>query len=135
MSLSEEERIVLVKYEYEKALKFYAQAEKNAEFMMWDVVANRLYYAVFHAISALLVKDQHKVSTHKGAVLLFGLYYVKTGIFSDEDGRLYSQLQTIREKSDYNCVWEASMDDVKPMMPLTKHLMEKVKERLSTDTM
>ena len=48
---------------------------------LWDVVANRLYYAVFHAVSALLIKDGHKVNTHKGTLVMFGQNYVKTGIF------------------------------------------------------
>ena len=63
----------------------------------WDVVANRLYYAVFHAVSALLIKGGYKVGTHKGAMLMFGQNYVKTGIFTAEDSKLYSNLQMMRE--------------------------------------
>ena len=127
MSLTEEERRILVKFEYEKAMRFYIQAEKNAEMDIWDVVANRLYYSVFHAVSALLVKDGYKVNTHKGASLLFGLYYVKTGIFDNDEGRFYSQLQSIREKSDYNCVWTVSADEVRPLLGQAKIFLEKVK--------
>lgn len=67
--------------DYEKSLAFYSQAQANAEIGLWDVVANRLYYSLFHAVSALLIKDKHKVGTHKGAVLMFGQHYVKTGVF------------------------------------------------------
>lgn len=130
MALNEEERTILVQREYEKAMTFYSQAQKNAELGIWDVVANRLYYSAFHAVSALLIRDQHKVGTHKGAVLLFGLHYVKTGIFTADDGRFYSQLQSLREKADYNCIWEATDKDVLPMMPKAKLFLERIGERL-----
>ena len=126
MSLNEEERAILVKREYEKALAFYAQAEANAQIEIWDVVANRLYYATFHAVSALLVHDGHKVGTHKGAVLQFGLHYVEEGIFTKEEARFYSQLQSLLEKADYNIVWTSSKQDLFPLLPIAKGFIEKI---------
>lgn len=126
MSLNDEERAILVKREYEKALSFYSQAEENARIGIWDVVANRLYYATFHAVSALLVHDGHKVGTHKGAVLQFGLHYVQNGIFTKEEARFYSQLQSFREKADYNVTWTSSKDDLMPLMPIAKGLIDKI---------
>ena len=127
MSLNDEERTFLVNREFIKAKTFYEQAEVNAKMEIWDVVANRLYYSAFHAVSALLIKDQHKVGTHKGAVLQFGMHYVQTGIFSKDEARFYSQLQTIREKADYNVVWETNKSDIEAMMPLAKAFIDKVK--------
>ena len=126
MSLNEEERDILVKREYEKALSFYSQAEANARIDIWDVVANRLYYATFHAASALLIHDGHKVGTHKGAVLQFGLHYVQKDIFTKEEARFYSQLQSLREKADYTITWTSSKKDLLPLMPIAKGLIEKI---------
>ena len=72
MKLNEEERQIMVNLEYEKAQSFLEQAEKIAAMDLWDVVANRLYYSVFHAVSALLIKDGHRVNTHKGTLVMFG---------------------------------------------------------------
>lgn len=127
MSLSDEERRIIVSREFQKGLQFMKQAEANAEIEIWDVVANRLYYSVFHAVSALLIKDGHKVGTHKGVVMMFGMYYVKTGLVTEDEGSLYSQLQTMREKADYNCAFEAKEKDIKYMMPLAKSLLDKVR--------
>lgn len=115
MKLTDEERQILVNLEYEKAVAFLVQAEGNANLGFWDVVANRLYYSVFHAVSALLINDGHKVGTHKGAILMFGQHYVKKEAFPIEDARLYAQLQTMREKGDYNCVYQTSEDEMKPL--------------------
>lgn len=90
------------------------------------MVANRLYYAVFHAVSALLIKNGHKVGTHKGGVLLFGQHYIKTGIFSINEGRLYSQLQTMREKADYVCTFQTSQEEIVPMLEPARKMIEKI---------
>ncbi|WP_297971203.1 HEPN domain-containing protein [uncultured Bacteroides sp.] len=126
MSLTDEERKVIVRREYEKALQCYQQAEANFQMQIWEVVANRLYYAVFHGVTSLLIKDGHKVSTHKGVVMSFGLHYVATGMMTDNEGRLYSQLQTIREKADYNCIYQVEKTEVEKMMPLTEQLLAKI---------
>ena len=102
MRLNDEERRIIVNLEYEKALSFLRQAESIAALDFWDAVANRLYYAVFHAVSALLVKDGYNVSTHKGTLVMFGQHYVKTGIFTADASSLYIKLQTMREPSCSN---------------------------------
>lgn len=57
---------------------------------------------------------------------MFGQHYVRTGIFNMEDGRLYSQLQTIREKGDYNCVYQTSEEEVLPMITPATNLIERI---------
>jgi len=128
MSLNEEERKIVVNLELDKALMLMNQAEKNAEIELWDVVANRLYYSLFHGVSALLIHDHHNVSTHKGAVMMFGQYYVMTGVFSAEHGKFYSKLQTMREKADYNCNWSATEELIKPMIEPAKDFIGKIKD-------
>lgn len=126
MSLSEEERKILVTLEYEKAQSIFKQIEGLRSLEYWDNIANRLYYALFHAVSALLIHDGHQVNTHKGVVVIFGRYYVKDGIFTQEDGKLYSQLQTMREKGDYNCFYQTSEEEVVPMIEPARSLIERI---------
>lgn len=128
MSLNEEERKTVVKLQIEKALNNFRQIEllKNAGY--WDNVANRLYYALFHAVSALLINDGHNVSSHRGAVSAFGQYYVTTGLFTIEDGRHYSRLQGLREKSDYNCSYTATKEEIEPKIEPTRIFIEKIQK-------
>ena len=53
-------------------------------------------------------------------------YYVKTGILSKEDGAFYSQLQTLREKSDYNCTYYATEEDTAPRIASNEAFIDKV---------
>jgi len=57
MSLSSDDRKALVDYRIEKAWKSYDEAQKVAAISLWDLAANRLYYALYHAASALLLSD------------------------------------------------------------------------------
>ena len=126
MGLTEEERRIIVQLEIEKAQSIMAQIESLKILRYWDNIANRLYYAIFHAVSALLINDGHSVNTHKGVVVLFGQHYVRTGIFDMADGKLYSQLQTMREKGDYNCTYQTSEDEVLPLIEPAHILINKI---------
>jgi len=128
MSLTDEERTTLVELEMEKAEKTFSEIEILVNAGLWSTAANRLYYAVFHAVSALLIKDGHKVQTHQGTHIGFGLYYVKTGIFPPEYGRFYNQLQTLREQSDYNCVYDVDPEELKSKIQPAKDIIEKIGE-------
>ncbi|MBQ3676423.1 MAG: HEPN domain-containing protein [Bacteroidales bacterium] len=116
MTLNKEERDTIVTLELEKAKKAYEEAVAIVQLEFWEVVGNRLYYSLFHAVSALLIKNGQNVYSHKGAVMQFGQHFVKTKIVPDDMGKLYSRLQTIREKGDYNCVFQISKDEVVPMI-------------------
>ena len=77
-------------------------------------------------MSALLIKDGHNVSTHKGTLVVFGQNYVKTGIFTAEDSKLYSNLQMMREESDYNCVYVATAKEMQPLFEPVREFIAKV---------
>ena len=126
MSLNDEERQIIVNLEKEKALNTFAEMEVLRQAGLWNNIANRLYYAAFHAVSALLIYDHHNFGTHQGAVIMLHQYYVKPGILSKEDGTFYSQLQTMREKSDYNCTYNATEEDTLPRIEETKQFIDRV---------
>lgn len=130
MSLSNEERNILAALELEKAEKTFSQIKELQRLGYWDTIANRLYYSVFHAVTALLINDSHPVNTHKGALAMFGNYYVRTGIFTSDEGRLYSDLQTMRNNSDYNCSYDATRNEIEPLIDPTRLFIQKVANRI-----
>lgn len=126
MKLSDDERRSLVTFQMEKALITLKQAEGNVDLCFWEVVANRLYYACFHAVSALFLEYGYTFKTHEGLVNLFGMHFVKPRIVDLEQGRLLSQLQSMREKGDYNCIYNVTEKDILPMMEPAKELIKVV---------
>jgi len=131
MSLKEEDRKVVVALELEKSDKTWSQLGIQIQAGLWELVANRLYYSLFHAVSALLIHDSHEVGTHRGAVNKFSMFYVKTGIFTKDEGRLYSRLQQLREDGDYNCSIDVEQEEVEEKIEPTLQLINKIKQYIA----
>ena len=66
-----------------------------------DSVANRCYYAVFHAVSALFALDGKTFQTHAGVKSAVHRDLVNTGQWPKELGAGYSFLLKTRMKADY----------------------------------
>ena len=128
MSLNDNERQIIVNRELEKAERTYDDMLFCAREGKWETAANRIYYALFHAMSALLVNDGHIVKSHRGVLTMFGEYYVRTGIFTKQDGSLLSELVIMRDNADYNCFFEADEEKLKPFLEPTRLLIEKIKQ-------
>ena len=131
MSLKEQDRESLVVLGLEKSYKMLDEMSWLAEKGSWSLAANRLYYALFHAVRALLISDAYPVGTHRGAVIQFNLYYIKTGLFDKQDGKLYSRLQQLRDEGDYNCVIEVEQEDVEDKIEPTRQLIDRIKQYIA----
>ena len=92
MGLAEEERKSVIDYKLEKAKETIAEIPILIANKLWRNAANRLYYACFYAVSALLIKHGHTAHTHGGTKGLFGKYFVLTNIISKEQNKLYEKL-------------------------------------------
>lgn len=127
MSLNQEERTAVVTYRLEKAERALMQAKVNLPLHTWEVIANRIYYAAYYAVSALLIANGHPaVKGHDTIVRMFGLYFVKTGTFSPEQGKLYNKLYTLRLTGDYNDHYNLDEEDVLPLVSPAEELIAKV---------
>lgn len=74
----------------------------------YRVANNRAYYAIFHAIRAVLVFDNYDSGKHSGIIAEFRRRYVKEGIFPAEISKMISSAFTIRNSSDYDDMFVAS---------------------------
>jgi uncharacterized protein (UPF0332 family) len=62
---------------------------------------NRLYYACFHAVCALLFTEGKCASKHAGVRAFFDRGWVKPGRVPVEMGRFYRRVFRDRQKADY----------------------------------
>lgn len=130
MSLSDEERRIMVDLELERAERIMQQIPTLVNQQYWDTAVNRMYYAAFHAVSALLIHNAIQVRTHKGSIIVFNKEFVNTGVFSIDEGKLYAQLEGLRERGDYNCFIDASSDDVLPLIEPLNNFIKKIISRV-----
>ena len=124
MSITAEERRAIVEYRIEKAFRALEQAQGVIVLKYWETIANRLYYAAYNAISALLIANGNTAQTHSGVIHLFGQQFIKTGVFPTEMGRLYHKLFTMRQTGDYDDTYGITEEDVLPFVEPTKILIE-----------
>jgi len=123
--ISKEEKDAIVSYRLQRAHETIAEAKGNIEMQYWYAAANRLYYACYYAVLGLLIKNGYSSRTHIGAFGLFGLYFVKTGKISSEQNRLFRNLYDLRQSGDYDDMFEADEESVKPLLePAEKFIAE-----------
>lgn len=126
MSLSFEERKTVVEFRIEKAYRALEQAQGVVELQYWETIANRLYYAAYNAVSALLIAYGYTAHSHDGVIHLFGQHFVKPGIVDVKDGKLYHQLFTMRLTGDYDDTYGLTSEDVLPLIVPASELIDKV---------
>lgn len=134
MSLKEEERSTLVNLYLSKCDETLNDARLTRDQGRWNASANRLYYALFHAITVLFVSDGMPVHSHNGMKIKFGKEYVLTGLATDEEGKLLSKMETMRERADYDATFTATealinerFDQVEKMILHIKVLIDRNK--------
>lgn len=120
----------LINYRLERTKETLEDAKILAEKQRWNSTINRLYYAAYYAIIALLLNEDHKSTTHNGAKTKFSEHFIKTGIFPTEIGRIYSQLFTWRQKGDYADLFDFTEEKVSPYFDPVEKLIELVEKSL-----
>ena len=91
----------LVKYKLERSGETLEEAKIMLRSSHLFGAANRIYYACFYAVSALLLSKDLSSHKHSGVLSLFNRHFVKTGLIPVELGKFYSRLFDTRIESDY----------------------------------
>jgi uncharacterized protein len=121
----------LIKYRLEEAEDSIKEAEVLLkEGMSMRAVMNRLYYAMFYAVLALLQEKEMGTSKHAGAISLFDREFIKDGVFDEKLSRILHRAFELRQKGDYMEQAEVTRGDVDEMLPDTKEFVMKVKTYL-----
>ncbi len=121
MSIELPDKMEYSKYRLSKAKETILELKVLIDNHFWNTAINRMYYACYYAVCALLVLDNIKVSTHAGVKLKFGQLYVKSGLIEKEMGKLFSDLFEKRQKGDYDDFFD--YDEVIVMIFYPKVLM------------
>ena len=91
-----------IRYRLHKANETISETRILIENKLWNTAINRMYYACFYAVGALLVKNGIETSSHSGSRQKFGQLFIHTGLISKEFGKHFSELFEKRQKGDYN---------------------------------
>jgi len=118
----------LIRYRLSRAWDTLDDARILAEKEKWNSTINRLYYAAYYAVIAILLKDDYTPTTHNGAKTHFSKNFIKTGIINIELGKVYSQLFTWRQKGDYDDLFDFTKEKVLPYFTPVKELILSIED-------
>ncbi len=99
--MTNDERKDIVLYRLENARTTLAEVQSHIENGFYNTAVNRMYYACYYAVSALLVANGIQVKSHEGVRQQLGLHFVLTGKIPKEQGQFYSILFSKRTAGDY----------------------------------
>lgn len=91
----------LIRYRLDRAYESLEESLVLLEKGYINTFVNRLYYACFYAVSALLLTKNLSSAKHSGVRSLFNQHFVKGGGIPVELGELYDMLFRNRQKGDY----------------------------------
>ena len=128
--MTPEER-ALVQYRLDRAHEAIEEAKLlfNAGYLRTYV--NRLYYACFYAMSALLLTEGVSTSKHTHLRALLHKDFVRTGGIPVEHGQFFDLLFNSRQKGDYSDLVVFESEQVTGWLQQTEAFVKHVSELIS----
>lgn len=97
----EEKRAEIVRYWWDRAQESLGAARRELAADSYNFAMNRIYYALFYAVSALLLEGGHRFKKHSGVRAAFNRHIIKTGRMEQRHGNLYNEVFDERQAGDY----------------------------------
>jgi uncharacterized protein (UPF0332 family) len=104
---------MLVQYRLDRAREALEEASLLLDSGHANTGVNRLYYACFYAVSALLLTKGLTATSHSGLRTLFHQHLIRPGLLPFGQGPLYDRLFDQRQRSDYADLVYFGVDEVR----------------------
>lgn len=103
-------------YKLERADRALKVADSLVQQGYAEDAVNRIYYAVFYAVQALLYTQQLYPKTHLGAKSLFDKEFVQTGMINKTYADFYGLIFAKRFEADYQDFVAMDLTEVKKII-------------------
>ncbi len=128
MTRDEQQRNEVINYWLEKAESSMLSAQRELDAGAYIYSVNRLYYTLFYAVSAVLLKKGVAFKKHSGVRAAFHRNIVKPGLMEIKWGKLYDQLFEDRHEGDYIALVEFNKDYVEFRLKECKAFLAELKK-------
>lgn len=129
-----EARETLIHYRIARARETLVEADLMAQTGHWNACVNRLYYACFYAVTALLLQHGLSASRHSGVRSLLNRHFVRTGAIATELGLLYGDLFEGRQQGDYHDLVRFEEQQVRPWISQAQHFVARIEDLLQSSS-
>lgn len=124
-------RIDLSRYRLQKAKEMLASAKRDMDANDYASANNRAYYAIFHAMRAVLALDGEDYKKHSAVIARFALNYLKPEILPREYSKLISNASLIWNRSDYEDFYICSVADTNALFSRAESFCVEVEKYLA----
>ncbi len=125
-----DDKLNLAKVRIDNSVECLSAAKSLFEVESYKSAANRSYYAVFHAMRAVLALDEIDMKHHSGVIAEFRRRYIKTGVFEKDMSTIISALFDVRTDSDYDDFYVISKAEVKVQIENAEYFLNEVQNYL-----
>ena len=128
--LAEEEKRILSETRFDRAKECLDEAQALLALERYKGAINRSYYAVFHAMRAVLALDGIDRKRHSGIISEFQRRYIKTGIFEKNTSDLIADQFEYRTSSDYDDFYIVSKSEAVSLITSAEHFLTIIEQHL-----
>ncbi|HTN68782.1 MAG TPA: HEPN domain-containing protein [Dysgonamonadaceae bacterium] len=118
------------KYRIERAKETIREIQDHIDNKYWNTAINRMYYACFYAVSALMTVNSIDISSHSGVRQKFGELFAKTGKIDRDLAKHFTELSEKRHKGDYNDFYDFDEETVLRLYPVSQRFIEQIEKIL-----
>jgi len=129
--LTEEERNILVAYRIQRARETLAEADNLIKGNYYNATVNRLYYACYYAVIALLIKNNIAAQTHQGVRQMFSLHYIANNKINKRYSIFYGRLFNDRMSGDYDDFVQYDSEMINALRPQAEEFISVIEEILN----
>lgn len=129
--IDEKSRKSLVDYRLQRAFETLEEVPYLYNGGYYNTAINRMYYAVYYAVLALLTKNHIDTTTHSGVKQMLGLHFVITGKLSRNNSRIFNDLFDMRHSSDYEDFAYYERQDVDELLPKAKECINAISKLIN----
>ena len=120
-----------VYYRIKRAEETLSEADLLAKNGYFSGAINRLYYASYYIITALLISNDISASTHNGVRAMFALKFIKSGKMDMSHGKFFNEIFEKRHSNDYDDFVFCDKETFDNYRPKSESLITAIKAELN----
>lgn len=129
--MTPEQRFDIVVYRIKSAQDLLVEIKDHIRHGYYNTAMNRMYYACFYAVSALLLHTEiDGVKSHEGVRQMFGKHFVLTGIIPKKWGHFYTIIYNNRSAADYEDFKNYKLNDVEEIYPQVCSFIDLIQKQI-----
>ena len=122
--MPDKENMDLAKYRLQKARNCLVESKNDINEGSYESSANRSYYAMFHAVRAILALDSLDFKHHSAVIARFRELYIKTGLLPVEMSDYIGSAFNVRGNADYADFFIISKEEVQKQLEKASKFVE-----------